>query len=412
MKILLITQYFWPESFGAGVWLRELAEWLTEDGHEVTVLTGFPNHPEGRIFQAYRGRVYQRESYRGIKIIRTWLYTTPRTGGLVSRILSQTSFAASSILGGMVVGKQDLVMYFPPPLPVAFSAWAISRLRSAFLVLSVQDIEPDRSINLGLFTNPRLIRILKWMERFCYERATRICVLSEGMRNTMLAKGVPAEKIRLTPNWANGELIRPLPPSSSLRSELGLNCEFVVLYSGNMGYTMRDLDTVVDAARLLESESDIKFVLAGDGVRRAAVETRAHGLRNVSFLPIQSLERFPNLLATGDLGLVLLSPEGTQASVPSKIYSIMAAGRAVLAICDPECDTARLVRQAGCGVSVLPGSPEELAKLIRVYRDKRDRSCAEGKRARQYFEQHCTPEVCIPRYTAVIHELCPGSGRS
>ena len=405
MKILLVSQYFWPESFGAGVWLRELAESLVQLGHEVTVLTGFPNHPEGQIFSGYRGRLFQRERYRGINIVRTWLYATPRTNGLLKRILSQTSFAATSILGGMAVGRQDVVMFFSPPLPVAVSSWVISRMRSAALVLSLQDIEPDRSINLGLFTNPRIIRVLKWMERFCYEHAARICVLSEGMRNTMLGKGVPAEKLRLTPSWANGELIQPLPPSQSLRAELGLDGEFVVLYSGNMGYTMQDLDTVVDAARLLESDDGIRFVLAGDGVRRAPVEERASGLRNIRFLPIQSLERFPKLLATGDLGLVLLSPEGTQSSVPGKIYSLMAAGRAVLSICEPNCDAAELVRKAACGVNVPPGRPEELADAIRFYRDQQERCRAEGRRAREYFEQHYTREICVSYYAAVIREL-------
>jgi colanic acid biosynthesis glycosyl transferase WcaI len=406
MKVLLISQYFWPESFGAGVWVLEMAEWLTRYGHEVTVLTGFPNHPQGRIFPEYRGRSFQSETYHGIKIIRTWLYAAPRTQGLLRRVLSQASFAATSLFGGLSTGKQDVVFCLSPPLPISFSAWLISRLRSAPMVLSVQDVEPDRSISLGLFKNKLLIRALKWMERFAYVQSHRVCVLSEGMRNAILAKGVPAAKIRLTPNWANGDHIRPLTESESFRRELQLDGQFVVLYSGNMGYTMHDLDTVVEAARLLVSEYDIHFVLAGDGVRRAPAFEKAEGLPNVHFLPIQPLERYPQLLATGDIGLVLLAPEASQASVPSKIYSIMAAGRAVVAVCDANTDTACLVRSAGCGAHVPPGNAERLARLIRGYRDERERSRVEGLRARAYFEQHFTPDACIATYEAVL------SGRS
>jgi glycosyltransferase involved in cell wall biosynthesis len=243
------------------------------------------------------------------------------------------------------------------------------------------------------------------MERFCYDHAARICIISEGIREIMQSKGVSAGKIRITPNWANGDLIRPLPASGSLRSELGLKGEFVVLYSGNMGYTMQDLDTVVDAARLLEHESEIVFVLAGDGVRRAAVEKRAQGLRNVCFLPIQALDRFPRLLATADVAVVILSPEGTRASVPSKVYGIMAAGRAVVAICEPVSDTGKLVEEAACGTNVLPGDAEGLANVVVSYHRQRERSRIEGERAREYFEGHYTAEACIAKYDKVMLDV-------
>ncbi len=406
MKILLISQYFWPESFGAGVWLLEMAEWLTRHGHQVTVLTGFPNHPEGRIFPEYRGRCFQRETYGGIRIIRTWLYAAPRTQGLFRRVLSQLSFALTSIFGGLCSGKQDVVLCFLPPLPIAASGWLTSKLHSARLVLSLQDVEPDRSIRLGLFRNPRLIRLLKRLERFAYVHADRICVLSPGMQAALVAKGVAPEKIRVTPNWANGDRIRPLPPSLSFRQELGLDSQFVALYAGNMGYTMGDLDTVVGAARLLASERNIHFILAGDGVRRASAAEKAQGLPNVHFLPIQPLERFPSLLATADVALVLLSPAASQASVPGKIYSAMAAGRAVVAICEPQTDTARLVHEARCGTQVVPGDAPGLANLLCAYRDQRERAAAEGRQARSYFEQHFTHDVCIAAYKAVLAETC------
>lgn len=404
MKLLLISEYFWPESFGAGVWLLEMCEHLVQRGHEVTVLTGFPHHPEGVIHIEYRGRWFQREQYKGINIIRTWLYATPRTEGLLPRVLSQASFALTCLPAGLVAGLHDVVLYMSPPLPGALSSWIISIVHRAPLVISIQDIEPERSVSLGLFRNPGLIRLLQTVERFAYGRAARICALSEGARQRLTERGAAAEKIRITPNWANGKLILPLPASQSMRRELGLNGAFVVLYSGNMGYTM-DLETVVESAYLLRDDHSIKFLLAGDGVKRAAVERQARGARNVKFLPLQPRSRFPKLLAAADIGLVLVSREATHVSVPGKTYSIMAAGRPVLAVCDPANDTARVVREAGCGAQVMPGDAKALTDVIRTYRDDSHRVAREGERARAYFDQHFAVEECVSRYEQILCEL-------
>lgn len=404
VNILLISQYYWPESFGAGVWISEMAEWLQGRGHKVTVITGFPNHPAGIVFPEYRGRVFQREEHNSVQIIRTWLYTTPRTRGLLQRMLAQASFSTSLLLGGLRAPKADVVWYITPPLPGAVSSWVVSRWHRARYVLNIADIEPERSVALGLFRNRHLIRLLEAAERFAYRHAHRVCVLSEGTGKWLARKGVAPAKLRVTPNWADGQLIRPMPREESLRRELGLNGEFVVLYSGNMGYTMGDLETVVDAARLLAAERDIQFVVAGEGVRCDAIRERAKGLPNIRFLPLQQRERFARLLATADIGLVLLCREATRASVPSKTYSIMAAGKPFIAICSPENDICRVLLEAQCGEQVMPQDASHLAATIRRYRNQPDTAMSAGARARAYFEQHYHPEVGLKSYESVFTE--------
>ena len=405
MKIILISQYYWPESFGAGVWHAELAERLAKQGHDVTVITGFPNYPDGVVFPEYRGRRLQREEHNGVRIIRTWLHATPRTKSLWQRVLSQASFSVSLLLGIFLAPRADVVWYESPPLPGTITSWTLARLHGARFALTLADLEPERSVALGLFKNHLLVRMLESIERFAYGHADRICILSEGTKQRLVARGVSADKIRVTPNWADGNLIVPLPQEASLRAELGVNGEFVVLYSGNMGYTMGDLETVVDAARMLSTEKGIRFLLAGDGVRRDAVQRRAQGLPNVTFLPIQPRDRFARLLATGDVGLVLLCAEGTYASVPSKTYSIMASGRPIIAVCEPDNDTARVVHAAGCGELVVPGDATHLADVIQSYFQRRERAKEEGKNARAYFDQHYCAEVGISNYERVFSEI-------
>ena len=407
MNITLISQYYWPESFGAGVWTAELAEWLQLRGHSVSVITCFPSHPDGVIFPEYRGEIFKKETHNGVKIVRTWVYATPRTTRFWQRMLTQASFSVTLLLGMFSIPRPDVVWYASPPLPGSISAWLLARARGAALVMNISDLEPERSIALGLIRNRYLIRFLRSIERFCYAHADRICVLSQGTKEWLVAKGASSPSVSVTPNWADGQLIRPMSSKESLRDELGIGeNEFVVLYSGNMGYTMSDLEGVVEAARRLAGERDIHFVLAGDGVRRKSVEALAASLTQVLFLPIQSRDRYPRLLATADLCLVVLNREGTFASVPSKTYSIMAAGKPVLAICEGSNDVARVIREADCGVQVLPGDIDRLIDTIQRYRNNPSLVEQQGARARTYFEQHYSQSTGMAAYERVFAEIC------
>ncbi|NJL34982.1 MAG: glycosyltransferase family 4 protein [Chloroflexaceae bacterium] len=376
-----------------------------DNAHRLSALS------QRRDFPRLSGRFFQMEDFHGISVIRTWIYAVPRQQGILQRMLGYGSFSASLLAGGLVAFRPDVVIYLSSPLPGAITAWLVSQWHRVPFLVSVQDIEPERSVELGLLKNKTLIRVFEWMERFVYRKADRICVISEGMRNRMIAKGVPPEKLRVTYNWADENAIRPLPKAASVRGELGIEDKFVVVYSGNMGYTMADLETVVDAAKVVQDDPDIHFLLVGEGVRREPIEQRAAGLTNVTFMDFQPLERLPLVLAAGDVCLVIISREGTHVSVPSKTYSVMAAGRALLAICEDVNDTARVVREAQCGSVVHPGDVAGLAQAIRSYREYPQQAAEQGRRARDYFEQHFTLQAGATRYAEVMQEVIEEAAR-
>jgi colanic acid biosynthesis glycosyl transferase WcaI len=197
-----------------------------------------------------------------------------------------------------------------------------------------------------------------------------------------------------------------MPNIPSLREELGVaDHEFIVLYSGNMGYTMGDLETVVEAARLLAEQRGIRFILAGDGVRKEHLQKLTAGLDNVMFLPIQSRERYARLLSAADACVVVLSPEGTTTSVPSKTYSIMAAGKPVIAICELENEIARIVREESCGVHISNGDVQALIKAITHYTEFRSLTQDQGARGRAYFERYHTPIAGMSMYEKAFAQL-------
>jgi colanic acid biosynthesis glycosyl transferase WcaI len=412
MRILIVSQYYWPEPFGAGVWLHEMTRFLVAQGHRVTVLTAFPNHPDGIIHPAYRGRVFQREHHEGVNIVRTWIYAVPRTEMIRRRSLSYLSFALTCLPGSLAIGHPDVVLGLTPPLPMALSAWLIARSRRVPFLLNVQDVFPEAAVAAGLLRTGPTVHFLEAVERFLYRHADHITVISEVFRRNLLAKEVSPAKLTVIPNWADAGFITPQPKQNEFRQRLGLRDEFVILYSGNMGYVC-DLDTILDAAALLRDDPAIQFVLVGDGARKGPAQERARelGLTNVRFLPLQPREEFPQVLAAADACLVTLAKDNAQASVPGKTYSIMAAGRPVLAVVEPVNDVHQLVVQESLGASVRPGDAHGLAEAIRTL--KADQALAEacGRRARAIFEQRFTIEACVGQYERLMLEMLEKHGQ-
>ncbi|MBI4874394.1 MAG: glycosyltransferase family 4 protein [Acidobacteria bacterium] len=395
MRIILVSNYFPPETVGAGIWVHQLACDLRDRGHQVTVLTGFPSYPQGKVFAGYRGGVFRREEIDGIQVIRTYTYATP-SKRFWPRFLSFGSFCASSLIGGLAARQRaDVVYAILPPLPLGISAWAMARAAGARLVVNVQDIYPDIAVAMGFLRNRRAIAFFRRMERWIYRAADRVVVVSDGFRRNLESKGVPANKIAVVPNWADPRAIRPGPRENSFRRELGINGEFVVLYSGGLSHNSH-LDPVLEAARRLKGDG-ILFLIAGEGVHKARLERQAResGLASVRFLPFQPLERYPEMLAAADATLVTLHPAAACASLPSKIYKQMAAARPIVALAPPESDLARLVETGRCGWSVPCNQPEALARVLRqAARDRQD--CARrGANGRAYLERECSRSFCV-----------------
>jgi colanic acid biosynthesis glycosyl transferase WcaI len=403
MRIQIVAQYFWPEPVGAGVWLRQLAGDLAARGHEVTVVTAMPNYPEGRVHERYRRRVLARERVDGIEVVRTWIYATPRKD-FWPRAASFASFCATSMPGQMLGCRPDVVYCVLPPLPLGWAVEFIAGLRRVPVVVNLQDIYPEIAVRLGYLHSRAAIRFFESLEKAIYRRAARIVVITDSFRENLRGKGVPAKKMRVIPNWADAQEIRPAPRQNAFRERAGLNGQFAVVYSGSLGHNSQ-LDGLLGAAALLHAEP-FRFLLIGEGARRAELEQRARqrSLHNLSFLPFQPAEVYPQVLAASDVQVVSLAAAATDMSLPSKALKVLASGRPLLALARAESDLAKLVRAAKCGVAVEPEDATGLATAVRwLAAHPRDLE-AMATNARSYFLEHFERTRCIGAIEAVLKE--------
>jgi colanic acid biosynthesis glycosyl transferase WcaI len=401
VRILLVAQYYWPETIGAGTWIRELAVDLRNKGHDVTVLTAFPNYPHGRVFPGYRNSLFFREEVDGIAVIRT--YTFPAAGkSFWPRAAGFGSFCMSSLWGGLLSPRPDVIYAILPPLPLGWTAELVGLLRFVPVVINIQDIYPDIAVSLGYLRNGIAIRAFQQMERSIYRHASAVVVLAEAFRANLIRKGVSPGKIHTIPNWVDMQAIQPAPKSNSIRSSLVADGDLLVVYSGGMGINTC-LDGVVEAARILADESH-QFVMFGEGGHKASLEAKArgYGLRNLRFLPFVRTEEYPQTLAASDLQIVVLNDAATNASLPSKVLKIMASGRPVLAVAQPDSELSKLVKRAACGVTVSPNDAEGIARAVRELARAPERLSAMGHRARRYAVAHFDRGHCVAELESIL----------
>jgi len=402
MRVLIVTPHYAPEQVGPATWIEELALDLAQMGHEVSVLTGFPNHPTGRVFEPYRGKVYQRELYAGIPLTRTWIYPTD-SKQFWPRVLNFGSFAASALLGGLLTRLRPDVLYvMMPPLPLGMAGVLLGKAKRARVVVNVQDIHPYAAVALGMLRNRRAIRFFEWMEKWIYRHADHIVVISRGFHEDLMGKGATPEKISVVSNWADPSFITPGPRANDFRAELGVDGRFVLVYSGGLTHNS-NLEPVLGAADLLRDEP-FEFVIVGEGVRKADLMARAADLRlgHVRFLPFQPIERYPDVLRAADMNLVTLCSQAALVSVPSKIFKQMAAGRPILAIAPRGTEVERLIADAACGLAVPPDDPGALAEALRWSAAHPAELAAYGANGRRYLEQHHSRAACIQRLAEVL----------
>jgi colanic acid biosynthesis glycosyl transferase WcaI len=410
MKILLLTAYFPPDTGSAAHLFYELGRAFVERGHGVTVLTGMPGYHALGPLEKYKGKKRIKEDMEGMEVVRVAMPQLPRHL-MVGRALWQFGGAWALFLAGLGLPKADAAIVYSPPLPLGLTAWGLKKLQGLPFILNVQDLFPQSIIDLRLLRNRWLIRFFEEMERFVYRRANIITVHSEGNREHVMRKldKGQAEKVKVIPNWVDVHFIQPGPRMNWFREAHGLGDAFVVSFAGVLGYS-QDLDVVLDAARILEDggwSSEILFLIVGDGVERPRLEAKARqmGLNNVRFLPMQPREKYPAVLHASDIGLATLHAEVRTPVVPSKILSIMAAGRPVVAAMNLDGDGPRLIAEARCGLCVPPEDPRALAEaILQLYHDASLREEL-GRNGRRYVEKYLSLEACVERYEQLLRQV-------
>jgi len=394
MNILLISPFFPPEVGSAAHLYYELGLALQQRGHKITILTGLPRYHVVGEANTYRRRPFISETYHGLNVFRVFTLDIPWNVPLL-RGMDQFLNAFTFGVVGTLLPRVDIVLVYSPPLPLAVATYFMGRLRAKTAVLNVQDIFPQSAIDLGVLKNPWLIRFFKGMEAFAYRHFQLIVAHSEGNRGHIISRGGQPERVMAIPNWVDTDAIKPGVTNNGLRAALGLNRHFIVSFAGVMGYS-QDLNTIIAAADLLRDHQDIAFLLVGDGVEKPKIQHLVEDkkLTNVHFLPMQPKEEYPKILAASDLCLVTLRKEVQTPVVPSKILSIMAAGRPVLASLPLEGDAPRLIAEAQCGVCLAPESPELLADaILNLMQDSRLRA-EMGAKGRHYAVKHLSLEAC------------------
>lgn len=406
MRILFLAQCYAPEDVSAAVLITELATDLVKRGHQVSVVTGVPNYPHGRVFKGYHNCLYQVETLNSVRVIRTWSYISP-SKKIWPRLFHYGTYSLTAFYGGLAAGRPDVLVSFSPPLPLGISAWLLSRAWHTPWVLQLEDLYPDAAIAAGVMTNKKIISFFLGMENFIYQKSHHISVITEGFRQTLLAKEVPDSKIEVVPVWADPAQVRPLPKQNAFRREHRLDDKFVMMYAGNIGLTSC-LEDVLRAAEILHEQTKIQFVIVGEGVKKKILEAERQNrqLRNVIFLPYQPREIFSEMLAAADVILVTLNNGAALSSLPSKIFNGMASARPILAVAPPGSELARIVTEAGCGWTVPPGSPLKLAMVLAQLIGQEPMLIQTGQNGRTHLEKYYSRNHCVDAYEKMLITLC------
>ena len=413
MRILFLTTYFRPESATNAILMTLLAEELAARGHQITIITGMPHYDNNRVEDAYRGKLYKKESVGSLDVRRVYLYVPQDKTRISGRLLNYISFNVTSGLAALLTRRHDVMLVPSPPLTNGLTAWVVSRLKRMPFVYNVQDIYPDVAVRLGVLKSKRVIDLFTRMESFVYRKASAVSVISDSFQRNLAAKQVPASKLKIIPNFVDTAFVSPLPRHNAFSREHGLDASFVILFAGNVGLS-QGLETVLKAAKLLSDTPKIKFVIVGNGASKAELVQQCEEMRlnNVAFLPLQPYERVPEVYSAADVCLIPLKRGLTEDSVPSKLWTIMGVARPVVATVDASSDTYKVIQQAECGLCADAEDAEGMAQAIRQLYDDCDLAERMGKGGRAFVEQHYTSKSVAAQYEALFAALLPSANKA
>jgi colanic acid biosynthesis glycosyl transferase WcaI len=345
MKILLLTQWFDPEPTFKGL---AFAKELKRQGHEVQVLTGFPNYPSGKIYDGYKLKFYQREEIEGISILRVALYPNHDSSAL-RRILNYISFAFMAMLFGIFATKKaDVIYAYHPPLTVGIAAIFIKLFRRTPIVYDIQDMWPDTLKATGMLNNKKILNFIGSVCKLVYRFVDHIVVLCPGFKQLLIERDVPKEKISVIYNWCDVQGLTQAKPAKLEYQQLMQN-KFNIVFAGNMGKAQA-LDTILEVAKQLKNIQDIQFVFVGGGTETERLKQRSiiENISNAVFIPQMPMAEVGEVLKLSDLLLVHLKKDPLfEITVPSKTQAYMAMGMPVLMAVAG--DAAELVQKAECG---------------------------------------------------------------
>ena len=413
MKILYISQYFPPEMGAPSARVSELAQRWEQAGHDVTVLTGFPNHPDGNIRPEYRRsfrRMIFRERVRDVNVVRSWLLPLPNRRPL-ERMLNYSSFMASAAITGSFLGAPDAVIASSPQLLVGLAGWWVSRLKHVPFIFEVRDLWPESLVAVGVGNaKSALHRSLTRIAAFLYQKADHIVVVTPAFREFLVDRWqVSAEKISVVPNGVETRIFSPQIPNHDLRNSIGADGKFVASFIGTMGLA-HGLNTLIAAAeRFQRTAPDILFMLVGEGADRARITAiaEAKGLSNIRFVPQQLREKVPDYIAASDVCLVLLKKsEVFETVIPTKMLEFMSCSKPVILGVGGQ--AREMIEASRAGVCIEPENVDQLCEAILKFKKEVWLRESLGRNGREYIIRNLSRERTADEYLEVLNEVIPG----
>ena len=405
MRILFLTQFFWPEQRTAPTNLAAMAADLKRNGHEVQVVTGFPNHPFGKLYQGYQMRLWQWDSYEGVPILRLPLYPD-HSAGMRGRLLNYGSFALTAAMLAAVPASRfrpDVTFVYFAPLTIGGPAKWLQWFHRSPMVYWLTDLWPENLRANGVRMSDRTYHTIRKVEKWSYQQAQEICVDSPGFKSNLIEKGVAPEKIHVVAEWADETLFFPVERDEALAQHYGLNGKTNIVYGGNLG-TVQGLDTVVETAKLLQDRTDVQFVFIGDGndLDNLQAHVNSANLANIKFIPRQPMQEIHRFFAIADLLLVHLKKEPIfELQLPSKVIAYLACGRPIL--CAVPGSAAKVVQDAKAGLCCPSEDPVSLAEMVRQFLQMplAERALL-GQNGRQAYLKNYTRQVQVKRLEAIF----------
>lgn len=406
MRILLINQAFVSPDEPGHTRHFEMARFLRKHGHELVIVASDLNYQTGQRTVTRRG-IFAEQWIEGVRVLRAYIYPALHRS-YVWRVVSFISFMFSSIWTALRVKEVDLVMGTTPPIFQAVSAWFVAVLRRKPFLLEVRDLWPEFGVSMGVLKNKIVIALARALEKFLYARATHILVNSPAYKEYMVGKGVSEEKITFIAYGTDVDMFNPNVDGSSVRAELGVQDKFLVLYAGALGQA-NDIDTILRAARRLNGQDKIRFVLFGDGKERPRLQDEAERMKlsNVIFAGVRAKKDMPRVVAAADVCLAILQNIPMfRMTYPNKVFDYMAAGRATVLVIDGI--TRHLIEASNGGVFVQPGDDEMLANTILDLANDPQRVREMGDCARAYLVEHLDRRDKLNETLALLVKLVNG----
>ena len=372
MKILFFTDHFAPEISAPGIHIYERCKLWIENGHEVTVVTNFPNYPLGKIYDGYKNKFRVSEKLDGINVIRVCTYMAENKGTF-KRMLDYISYTFSSFINSLFLPKPDIIFSSSPHIFVPISAIFFSFIKRVPHVVEIRDLWPESIAgNTGITKTSFIYRVFEYIEMFIYRHSKKIIVFTDSFKKNISKRGIDTSKIEVIVNGANIDLFKETSYNIHLATSLEIKDKFVVGYIGTHGLSQGLTNAVLSAQYL--GDENIHFLFVGEGAEKKKMLKEASNLKltNITFLTWQERKKMPEFWSICDVGLVHLKNNPVfKTVIPSKIFEIMACGKAIV-YCGPESDGSSILKKYNCGLCIKPDNPKILAdELIKLKNDKK-----------------------------------------